>query len=119
MQADVNEQKKKEEQKKASRRTAQAKYNGENTTFIGLRFNNRSDWDVIAKLKAVPSKLAYIRQLIRDDIVRTGFNPGPKPTKPGAAPDPSTLPPVEPVPTVTPEEIEAREKEEALRMLGL
>ena len=60
-----------DEKKRASAARAQAKYNKENTTFIGLRFNNKSDWDIVSKLGDVPSKLSYIRQLIRDDIVRT------------------------------------------------
>lgn len=99
---------------KESRRKAQAKYNATNTTFIGLRFNNNSDWDIVAKLKAVPSKIIYVRRLIRDDIKRTGFDPGPKPKKPGEPPDPADLPPVQPVPTV-----DLSAEEEARRLLGL
>lgn len=122
-------QKKYYEQNKKKLQETQAAYNKENTTFIGLRFNNNSDWDVVAKIKSVASKPTYIRQLIRDDIKRTGFDPGPKPTKPGAPPDPSTLPPVEPVPTTSMEELrekhpdqvppEELSKEDAMKLLGL
>ena len=79
------------EQNKKRMQEKQAEYNKENTTFIGLRFNNKSDWDVVAKIKSVDSKPAYIRALIRDDIKRTGFDPGPQP---GSA---AALPPVEPL----------------------
>ena len=106
-----------------------AKYHEQNTKFVGFRFNNYSDWDILAKLDAVTNKAGYVKQLIRDDIKRTGFDPGPKPTKPGAPPDPSTLPPVEPVPTVDMDEWrkehpellppEELSKEEALKLLGM
>lgn len=46
------------------------KYNNENTTQIALRFMNKSDADVIEKLKSVGSKVQYVRQLIRDDIAK-------------------------------------------------
>lgn len=40
----------------------------ENTTRCNIRFYNATDADVIEKLKSVPNKADYIRQLIRADI---------------------------------------------------
>lgn len=48
--------------------TSQRKYDSANCTFYYLKFNNRTDADVIAKLASVPSKQNYIRQLIRKDL---------------------------------------------------
>ena len=39
-----------------------------NTTRINVTFFNSTDADVIEKLKSVPNKVDYIRQLIRADI---------------------------------------------------
>ena len=69
------------EQNKDKLRETQKAYNKENTTFIGLRFNNKSDWDVVSKIQSVASKPTYIRQLIRDDIKRTGFQVPPSPAE--------------------------------------
>lgn len=38
------------------------------TTFVGLKLNNNTDAEIIAKLENVPSKQGYIKQLIRADI---------------------------------------------------
>ena len=108
----------KAEQQKAMRRKAQAKYNEKNTTFIGLRFNNKSDSDIVEQLTRVPSKLTYIRGLIREDIKVNGYAPSVDTSKPVKTTTPD-LPPVEPMKTVTAAEIEAREKAEALKLLGL
>lgn len=40
----------------------------ENATRINVTFFNATDADVIEKLKSVPNKVDYIRQLIRADI---------------------------------------------------
>lgn len=40
----------------------------EHMTMICTRFHNANDADVIEKLKSVPNKVDYIRQLIRADI---------------------------------------------------
>ena len=45
----------------------------ENTRSIHLRFMLKSDADILAKLDSVPSKLEYIRQLIRKDMEEQGF----------------------------------------------
>ena len=48
--------------------TPQAKYDKKNTTSFSIKFNNRTDYDIIEKLKEVPSKLGYIKKCIRKDI---------------------------------------------------
>lgn len=44
------------------------KYNKANTKSMALRFNLKTDADILEKLDNVPSKLGYIKQLIRADI---------------------------------------------------
>jgi len=57
-----------------SQTIAQRKYDSANCTFYHLKFNNRTDEDVIAKLASVPSKQDYIRQLIRKDLAAQANN---------------------------------------------
>lgn len=47
---------------------AQRKYDKVNCKFYHLKFNLKTDADVIKKLDSVPSRQNYIRQLIRTDI---------------------------------------------------
>lgn len=47
---------------------SQAKYQKASMTAINVRFHNVSDREVIEKLKSVPNKADYIRQLILTDI---------------------------------------------------
>lgn len=49
-----------------------AKFNKENTMSVNLRLNKNTDADIIEKLASVPSKMGYIKQLIRDDIAKNG-----------------------------------------------
>ena len=59
----------------ANKHTAsQRKYDQANCTFYYLKFNNKTDADVIAKLASVPSKQDYIRRLIRKDMADTTTN---------------------------------------------
>lgn len=44
------------------------KYDKENTTRINLKLNNKTDADIIQKLKAQESIQGYIKRLVRDDI---------------------------------------------------
>lgn len=46
----------------------QQKYDSVNCRFFHLKFNLRTDADVIAKLESVPSKQDYLRQLVRKDL---------------------------------------------------
>lgn len=61
------------EKNKAAHFKATAEYQKEHTKFIGLRFNIEYDHDILSRLDSVKSKVGYIKQLIRDDIKRTGF----------------------------------------------
>ena len=47
---------------------ASDKYNKENTLCVLLRLNFSTDRDVIQKLESVPSKMGYIKELIRKDM---------------------------------------------------
>ena len=52
-------------------RTAYYKqYNENKSKFYSLKFNIEKDSDIIEQLEKQPSKLAYIKQLIREDINR-------------------------------------------------
>lgn len=44
------------------------KYNKKNTKSYCLKLNKKTDKDVIAKLDGVPSKMGYIKELIRKDL---------------------------------------------------
>lgn len=44
------------------------RYNKENTKIIPLRLNLKNDMDIMNKLEQVPSKMGYIKDLIRKDI---------------------------------------------------
>ena len=48
------------------------KFNKEKTVSVRLALNKNTDADIIAKLETVPSKMGYIKQLIRDDIRKNG-----------------------------------------------
>lgn len=45
-------------------------FDKKNTRFVGLKFNIRTDADIIAHLETVSNMQDYIRQLIRADIAR-------------------------------------------------
>lgn len=47
---------------------ASNKYNKENTISVQLRLNKVKDAYIIKQLENVPSKMGYIKQLIRNDM---------------------------------------------------
>ena len=53
-----------------SQMRAQAKYDAEHTTRISLKFNTRTDQDIIHWLWRQRSKQGAIKKLIRDDIAK-------------------------------------------------
>ena len=55
-----------------ARKEAKAKWDAENTTQIKLKLNHHTDADIIEKLKSVPNKQGYLKQLIRGDIAKGG-----------------------------------------------
>ena len=58
-----------------SRTTIQARYDSKNRKSFAIKLNKKYDDDIIAKLESVESINGYVRQLIRDDITRTGSVP--------------------------------------------
>ena len=51
-----------------SNTVAQQKYDATNCRFYHMKFNLKTDADVIRKLDSVPSKQDYVRKLIRNDL---------------------------------------------------
>lgn len=51
-----------------AQRKAVTKYNKKNLKQIRLALNVNTDQDIISKLETVPSKMGYIKELIRKDI---------------------------------------------------
>lgn len=49
-----------------------SKFNKESTVSVNLRLNKNTDADIIEKLANVPSKMGYIKELIRADIQKNG-----------------------------------------------
>lgn len=58
-----------------SRTVIQARYDSKNRKSFAVKLNKNYDSDIINKLESVESINGYIRQLIRDDITRTGSVP--------------------------------------------
>ena len=73
--------------KKAS--IAQAKYDTVHCRTYGLKLNNTTDADIIAKLASVDSMQGYIKRLIRADMARTCSGSVPEPA-PDSVPVPET-----------------------------
>lgn len=48
-----------------------AKFTKEQTISVNLRLNKNTDADIIEKLASVPSKMGYIKQLIRADLEKS------------------------------------------------
>ncbi len=48
------------------------KFTKEKTVSVNLRLNKNTDADIIAKLESVPSKMGYLKQLIRADLAKNG-----------------------------------------------
>ena len=51
---------------------SKTKWDKENTTVVTMKLNNNKDADIIEKLKSVPNRQGYIKQLIRGDIAKGG-----------------------------------------------
>jgi len=52
---------------------ADERYNKLKTTTCNIRLNKKTDLDIIQKLSEVPSKMGYIKSLIRSDIIANGY----------------------------------------------
>lgn len=57
-----------EKEKKLSPAETHLRYERANCLKVGLKFNIKTDAEVVNKLKSVPNKTDYIRQLVLNDI---------------------------------------------------
>ena len=57
----------------SKRAISQARFDKENTRKYTVKLNVHTDAELIAKLDNQPSKAGYVKQLIRDDIKKTGI----------------------------------------------
>lgn len=53
-----------------ARKKANEKWTAEHARKIGLTFMTETDADILEQLDKQPSKIAYLRRLIREDIAR-------------------------------------------------
>ena len=53
---------------KDSVKRAVVKYDAKHTVHIGLKFNKKTDKDILDRLSKEPNKQGYIKKLIRADI---------------------------------------------------
>ena len=51
---------------------ASVKYDAKNTKRISLKFNLKTDADILKKLQDVPNTQGYIKELIRKDLANNG-----------------------------------------------
>lgn len=56
-----------------AQKRASAKYDKSNAYHVGLKFNRKTDKDVVEKLENCKNKCAYIRKLVKADIRRNGM----------------------------------------------
>ena len=49
---------------------SKTKWDKENTTVVTMKLNKNKDADIIEKMKSVPNKQGYLKQLIRGDIAK-------------------------------------------------
>jgi hypothetical protein len=55
-----------------AQKRAQERFRKARTTQVNLKLHKEIDADIIARLEEEPSKIGYIKQLIRADIARRG-----------------------------------------------
>ena len=51
-----------------AKKKSNARYDNKHTTQIKLKLNNKTDADILKRLRHVANKQGYIKALIRDDI---------------------------------------------------
>lgn len=54
----------------------QNRYNKRSTTMVALRLNLKTDADILERLSQVPSKMGYVKRLIREDMARERASEG-------------------------------------------
>lgn len=62
------------EKNKSKHVESQRRYDKENVAQIRIALNKKYDADIIAYVKLLENKNGYLKQLIRDDIKRTGYD---------------------------------------------
>ena len=55
-----------------AQRRASAKYDAANTVQFKVKLNNKNDADIIEHLKNQPNKQGYIKDLIKEDMKKSG-----------------------------------------------
>ena len=55
-----------------SQKRASAKWEAGNTVQVKMKLHRTHDEDIITKLNSVDNKQGYIKQLIREDIAKSG-----------------------------------------------
>lgn len=55
-----------------AKRKTNMDYDRKNTKLIGMKLNKNTDADILAHLEKQPNIQGYLKQLIRDDMKRTG-----------------------------------------------
>lgn len=60
-----------------TRTQIQARYDAKNCKSFSLKFNMKTDADILEKVASVPSFQAYVKQLIRNDIAASVPNSAP------------------------------------------
>ena len=53
-----------------AQKRAREKYDAKATKQLKMKLNLKTDADIIQKLDSVPNKQGYIKQLIRDDLMK-------------------------------------------------
>jgi len=53
-------------------KAAKAKYDAKTARYFSLKLNRNTDKDIIERLEKEPSIQGYLKQLIREDMKRTG-----------------------------------------------
>lgn len=59
------------EEARRAQNQAKARYDAVNTKHIGVKFNVKTDADIIARIQQEESVQGYIKRLIREDIARS------------------------------------------------
>lgn len=60
------------EEARRAQNEAKARYDAQNARHISMKFNKKTDADILAKFDEQASVQRYIKRLIREDIARNG-----------------------------------------------
>ena len=65
---------KEKKEKKFNKAEYDSIYEKNNCLRFSVKFNKKTDKEVVNKFESVPNKIDYIRQLVLDDIAKTKHN---------------------------------------------